>query len=117
MSRATKKICLLSLAAVSLLLTSCNNSEIYPDLSNGVTVNDNTLLTRDDLVYIYEKLHDSSTTGSEVRDLILARYAVNLIGDFTLNDSGEVVLNGYDDTDDSGKLEYVKNNCVYWDKV
>ena len=84
MSRATKKICLLSLAAVSLLLTSCNNSEIYPDLSNEVTVNDNTLLTRDDLVYIYEKLHDSSTTGSEVRDLILARYAVNLIGDFTL---------------------------------
>lgn len=117
MSRATKKICLLSLAAVSLLLTSCNNSEIYPDLSNEVTVNDNSLLTRDDLVYIYEKLHDSSTTGSEVRDLILARYAVNLIGDFTLNDSGEVVLNGYDDTDDSGKLEYVKNHRVYWDKV
>lgn len=54
MSRATKKICLLSLAAVSLLLTSCNNSEIYPDLSNEITVNDNTLLTRDDLVYIYE---------------------------------------------------------------
>lgn len=116
MSKISKKIGLLSLAAVSLLLSSCNNSEIYPELSDKVTVTENTVLNKEDLVYIYEKLHDTSTTGSEVRDLIMARYAVGLIGDFQLETTGEVTLKGYDGADASKKLEFVKAHKIYWDK-
>lgn len=116
MSKISKKIGLLSLAAVSLLLSSCNNSEIYPELSDKVTVTENTVLNKEDLVYIYEKLHDTSTTGSEVRDLIMARYAVGLIGDFQLETTGEVTLKGYDAADASKKLEFVKAHKIYWDK-
>lgn len=116
MSRVTKKLSLLSLAAVSLLLTSCG-SEVYPGISDDITVSENSVLTLEDVEYIYEKLHDSSTTGSEVRDLILARYAVGLIGNYKLNDSGEITLEGWDDKNDSEKLTFVKEHKIYWDKV
>lgn len=117
MSKLTKKLGILTLAAVPLILTSCGDDTIYPDLSDEITVSDNSFLTKDDLVYIYEKLHDESSTGSEVRDLILRKYAQSFIGDFELTEAGEIVLNGYDDkTTDSDKLAYVKNHEVYWSK-
>ena len=58
MSRKHNKVGFIALAACSLLLTGCNESEIYPGLSDKVTITENDVFTQEDIVYIYEKLHD-----------------------------------------------------------
>ncbi len=121
-----KRIFALALATLTTLgLASCGSDEIYPNLDkNTITIsNGEGVFTEDDLTYIYEKLHDSSTTASDVRDALLTQYAKNYIGDFKLNDEGNgIILVGYDktndgnDVDDAGKLAFVKKHEIYHDK-
>lgn len=120
-----KKILALALAAFATLgLTSCGK-KIYPGLKpDSITIqNGEGVFSKDDLTYIYEKLHDSSSTPSEVRDAILSEYAKKYIGDFKLNDEGNgVILVGYDKTkdgstvDDAAKLAFIKKHEIYHDK-
>lgn len=116
MSRKHNKVGFIALAACSLLLTGCNESEIYPGLSDKVTITENDVFTQEDIVYIYEKLHDTSSTSSTIRDLILSKYADELVGKFSVNSNGAVVLEGYDGKTSDEQLEFVKEHKMYWDK-
>jgi hypothetical protein len=115
-AKLNKKLLLVSVAACSLLLASCND-KVYPGLSSDAKVSENqSILTNDDLTYIYEKLHDSSSTGATIRDVILERYAKGYIGNFTLLEDGTIKLEGYDDESAETQLEFVKKHEIYWDK-
>ncbi len=117
------KFTAVALIATALTLTSCS-STIYPGLDHeNITISGDEYFTSDNLDYIYEKLHDASTTGEEVRDIIISNYTLGYIGDYRLID-GEIKLIGFDVTDETGttetteaqKFEFIQNHEIYHDK-
>lgn len=112
----SKKILSLGLLAATLTLASC---DIYPDLDfDYITIDDTSedqVFTEDDLTYLYEKLHDTDSTGEEVRDYILLKYANVLLGEFSMDESGNIIIEGYDDATEAEKLEFVQAHEPYWD--
>ena len=114
------KFTAVALIATALTLTSCS-STIYPGLDHeNITISGDEYFTSDNLDYIYEKLHDASTTGEEVRDIIISNYTLGYIGDYRLID-GEIKLIGFDVTDETGatetteaqKFEFIQTNVAY----
>ena len=115
MKKSLKALALV-LASGSLLMTSCGNNEIYPNLDQDkITIEDTSeSFTKETLDILYEKIHDSSSTGADVRDVIIDATAAQVVGTFSIKDN-KIVLNGYD-TEGANKLDFVKSHKAYWDK-
>ena len=115
MKKSLKALALV-LASGSLLMTSCGNNEIYPNLDQDkITIEDTSeSFTKETLDILYEKIHDSSSTGADVRDVIIDATAAQVVGTFSIKNN-KIVLNGYD-TEGADKLAFVKSHKAYWDK-
>ena len=111
------KALLLVLASGSLLMTSCGDNEVYPNLNQDkIEIKDNSnTFTDETLDILYEKIHDSSTTGSEVRDVIIDAVAKQTLGEFKI-ENNKIILKDYDGKTKDEKIAFVKAHKAYWDK-
>ena len=116
-----KKLLALCLTASTLALTACNDDTIYPGLNHDeISFAEGTsdYFTQEDLDYIYEKLHDGTSTGETVRDYIINEYAKSYIGDYRIKD-GKIILIGYDESkdgtplSDQDKQTFIENHTIY----
>jgi len=109
----------LGLICATIALTSCDAIYARPTdtLQETELVNDSNI-EHNTLSWLYDTLHDSSTTASTVKDALIQILAEDQFGKYSLNSDGEVEIEGYDtEADGSSKLEFVKNHKAYWDKA
>ncbi len=115
-----KKIFTLFALASALLLTSCNDDAIYSrptDATKDQTLINNTTVAHNTVEWLYDTLHDSSSSSEEVQKAVFQVLEEGIFGAYSVNTSGEVVIENYDGASDSAKLEFIKSHKAYWDKA
>ena len=115
-----KKIFTLFALASALLLTSCNDDAIYSrptDATKDQTLINNTTVAHNTVEWLYDTLHDSSSSSEEIQNAVFKVLEEGVFGAYSVNTSGEVVIENYDNASDSGKLEFIKSHKAYWDKA
>lgn len=113
-----KKVFTLLAIASSLLLASCNDT-VYARPSDA-TKNQNLIsasnVDHNTIEWLYDTLHDTSTTPEKVRDEMFKILAEGLFGKFTIAVDGSVKITGYDGESDATKLSFIKLHKPYWDQ-
>ncbi len=115
-----KKIFIFFSLASALLLTSCNDDAIYSrptDATKDQTLINNTTVAHNTVEWLYDTLHDSSSSSEEVQKAVFQVLEEGIFGAYSVNTSGEVVIANYDGASDSAKLEFIKSHKAYWDKA
>ncbi len=115
-----KKIFTLFALASALLLTSCNDDAIYSrptDATKDQTLINNTTVAHNTVEWLYDTLHDSSSSSEEIQNAVFKVLEEGIFGAYSVNTSGEVVIENYDNASDSAKLEFIKSHKAYWDKA
>ncbi len=114
-----KKIFTLFALAGALLLTSCDDT-IYArpteDTKNQTLIN-NTTVAHNTVEWLYDTLHDSSSSSEEVQNAVFKVLEEGVFGAYSVDTNGEVVIENYDGASDSAKLEFIKSHKAYWDKA
>ena len=115
-----KKIFTLFALASALLLTSCNDDVIYSrptsDTKDQTLIN-NTNVAHNTVEWLYDTLHDSSTSSEEIESAVFKVLEEGVFGAYSINANGEIVIENYDNANDSTKLEFIKSHKAYWDKA
>lgn len=113
------RVAILLLLLGSFALTSCNDT-IYSrprDSIKDQTLINNSNVAHNSVEWLYDTLHDETTTAEGVRDAMFKILAEGLFGEFKVNTNGNVVITGYDDANDAEKLTFVKSHKAYWDQA
>ncbi len=113
-----KKVFTLLALASSLLLASCNDT-IYSrpsDATKDQTLISNSTVDHNTVEWLYDTLHDTSTTPEKVRNAMFKILEEGLFGEFTISTDGSVKITGYDGETDATKLSFIKLHKPYWDQ-
>lgn len=114
----SKKVFTLLAVASSLLLASCNDT-IYSrpsDATKDQSLISNSSVDHNTVEWLYDTLHDTSTTPEKVRNAMFKILAEGLFGEFTFDTTAEVKITGYDGKTDADKLAFIKLHKAYWDQ-
>jgi hypothetical protein len=118
MKNNKRKVFTILALASTVLLASCNET-IYSRPTDDVkdqTLINNSNVDHNTVEWLYDTLHDTSTTPEKVRDAMFKVLENGLFGDFSFSETGEVKITGYDDVTDSEKLNFIKLHKTYWDQ-
>ena len=114
-----KKLVTVLALASAVLLTSCNDT-IYSRPTDDVkdqTLINNTTVAHNTVEWLYDTLHDSSSSSEDVQDAVFKVLEEGIFGAYSVNTSGEVVIENWDNASDSEKLSFIKSHKAYWDKA
>lgn len=113
-----KKVLLIAAALLaSMTLAGCDeiiarptNETNYQTLVSGSTVAHN------DVSWIYDEYHNSGSTPEKVKEALFEVLEETLFGKFSINDNGDITIEGFDGKSDADKLAFVKAHKPYWSK-
>jgi hypothetical protein len=115
MNMKKNKRFIVALAFASLALSSCgttavatlkNGSDPFAS-TNGVAIDGNKLKE------LYELVRSSSSYNSDVKTLLNVGIAENYLGHYSMNSTGDIVLDEWDGKTDSEKLDFIKKHSAY----
>ncbi len=114
-----KKIFTLLALASAVLLTSCNDT-VYArptEATKDQVLVNNSNVAHNTVEWLYDTLHDSSTSSTEVQKALFKVLEEGVFGAYSVNEKGDVVISGYDGENESKQLEFIKSHKAYWDKT
>ncbi len=114
------KIALLALSS-ALLLSGCG--KVSAELSNPddpiVVKDDGTTVEVDNntIKYIFDQIKNGDNYTTSVRDILTEAIAKAYVGDYRVDDNGQVYIEGLDLENDQSVFDFVSNHKFYWNWV
>lgn len=114
MKKLNKKLLISFVGLSSILLTSCTTA--VATLSNGDEPFANTKIEVEgnELSEIYKIIREDSSYNSDLKTLLNYEIAKNYLGTYSINASGEIELEEWDNATNVEKVEFVKTHKAYW---
>ena len=113
MKNNKKLITVLTLAS-ALLLTGCDDIMARPnkDVQNQTYIN-NSNVSHNTVNWLYDTMHGTNVSSEIVKDTLFKVLAEDVFGVYKFA-GDDVVIEGYDDVNDTDKLVFVQNHKAYW---